>query len=166
MNHFSIERKDAFRMIGFGTRLEGSAGIHSPMFSGQKTAFFKNALDNGQMAGLRPYAESPYGYAAVILREEQPYYYAGVVSSQPAPETAEEIIFPAGDYLILSGSGGLSRLAFDRLEDQAFDKVLTEKSDYAYAATPIAEVLLNGNPADAEAQIWVPVHRRSGKESG
>lgn len=65
-----------------------------------------------------------------------------------------------GEYLVLSGQGGLSRLAFDRLEDEAFDAILNDNYEYVYTGHPIAEVLTNGNPMDAEVEVWVPVKKR------
>lgn len=43
-----------------------------------------------------------------------------------------EVLFPDSDYLILTGKGGLSCLAFDKLEDQAFNEILTADYDYEY----------------------------------
>lgn len=163
MNNFKVERKEAFRIIGFKTVLTGGTSIHSPHYSNQKTTFFKSVIDNGQMATLRPLAESPYGYAALVKKNESVYYYPGVQSSQALPDLTEEICFPEGEYLVLSGSGGLSRLAFDKLEDQAFITILTDTFEWKYAGAPVAEVLLNGNPQDAEVELWVPVQKRSAR---
>lgn len=160
MNNFKVERKEAFRIIGFKTALTDGTSIHSPHFSSQKTAFFKSMIDNGQMATLRALAENPYGYAAVTKDQETVYYYSGVQSLQPLPDHAGEVWFPESEYLILSGSGGLSRLAFDKLEDQAFGTLLTDTFEWEYSGGPVAEILLNGNPADAEVEVWVPVLKR------
>ncbi|RAW09803.1 AraC family transcriptional regulator [Paenibacillus taichungensis] len=162
MNNYRIEKKQAFRIISFKTLLDEGTSIHTPQYSSKKTTFFKSVLDNGQMASLRPYSESPYGFAAVTIENGNVHYYAGVQSSKPLPEHTDEVLFPAGEYLILSGSGGLSRLAFDKLENQAFGSLLTDEYDYEfeYSGGPIAEVLLNGKPMDAEVEVWVPVQKR------
>ena len=165
---FHVERKEAFRVIGFKTVLEGGTGIHSPEYSGQKTAFFKSKVENGQMAQLRRYAESPLGIAVVAAENGRCCYYAGVISSRPLPEGTGEVHFPAGEVLVLSGSGGLSRLAFDRLEDYAFGTLLKDGlahdgAAYEYTGGPVAEILLNGNPADAEVEVWIPVRKREGR---
>mgnify|MGYP002620073813 CR=1 FL=1 len=161
MSNFSIERKEAFRIVGFKTKLEGSENIHSASFSGQKTEFFKNIIQSGKLALLQPISESKYGYGAVASDGSGTFYFAGVKTSQPAVEGTEEVLFPEGEYLVLSGKGGLSRLAFDKLEDQAFDEVLTQESEYEYSGHPVAEILLNGNPTDAEVEVWVPVRKRN-----
>ncbi|MEK0314828.1 GyrI-like domain-containing protein [Cohnella sp. 56] len=161
MSNRTIERKAAFRIIGFKTALNDGTGIHAPQYSGQKTVFFKSMIETGSLAGLRPYAESPYGCAAVAQDDDGSVrYYAGVISSRPLPEQADEVHFAEGEYLVLSEKGGLSRLAFDRLEDEAFGSVLSEAYEYEYTGGPVAEVLLNGNPADAEVEVWVPVRKR------
>lgn len=162
MGSYTIEHKDAFRFVGYKTELSGSANIHADGFSPQKTAFFKEVIQSGRMAALQPLSESKYGFGAVVTNGSSTSYYAGVVSSKPALEGTEEVLFPAGEYLVLSGKGGLSRLAFDQLEDQAFRSVLTEDYPYAYNGQPVAEVLLNGNPMDAEVEVWVPVARKNG----
>lgn len=160
MSNFKIEQKDAFRLVAFKTKLEGSQKIHSEQFSSQKTEFFKSMLQNGNMSSLRPLAESKFGYAAVATDESITFYYAGVKTSQPAISEAEEVLFPEGKYLVLEGKGGLSRLAFDKLEDQAFKEILTKDYDYEYNGNPIAEILINGNPADCEVEVWIPVNQK------
>lgn len=160
MSNFKIEQKDVFRFVGFKTKLEGSQKIHSEKFSSQKTEFFKGMLQNGNIALLKPLAESKYGYAAVTTDGNNAFYYAGVKTSQPVIDGAEEIIFKEGKYLVLKGKGGLSRLAFNKLEDQAFNEILTKDYDYEYSKNPIAEILLNGNPADCEVEVWIPVNQK------
>jgi len=162
MDNVKVERKEAFRVVGFKTRLEGSADIHSPRFSAQKTEFFRNVIQSGKMALLQPISESKYGYGAVAGDGSGTYYFAGVKTSRPAVEGTEEVLFPEGEYLVLWGKGGLSRLAFDKLEDQAFNEILTEESEYEYSGHPVAEILLNGNPSDAEVEVWVPVTKKQG----
>ncbi|MHB1404456.1 MAG: GyrI-like domain-containing protein [Desulfitobacteriaceae bacterium] len=157
MSNFWIEKKEAFRFVGFKTKLEGSGKIHSDQFSNQKTEFFKSLIQGGKLALLQPISESKFGYGVVITDGNSTFYYAGVKTSQPVVDGTEEVLFPESDYLILTGKGGMSRLAFDKLEDQSFNKILTEEYNYEYTGKPIAEILLNGNPADAEVELWVPV---------
>ncbi|WP_135554007.1 effector binding domain-containing protein [Paenibacillus cymbidii] len=161
MAAYRWEHKPAFRVLGYKAALEGAGGVHDPGYSAQKTAFFKRLIQEGQMERLRPLAESRNGFAAVAVEDGRACYYAGVCTSRSGPEHTEEALFPAGEYLVLAGSGGLSRLAFDRLEDEAFGEVLREGAEWEYAGSPVAEVLLNGNPADAEVEVWVPVRKRS-----
>jgi predicted transcriptional regulator YdeE len=161
MSNFKFEPKSSFRIVGYKTRLEGSDHIHDDSFSGQKTEFFKGVIQSGKMGALQPISESKYGYAAVANDGSGTYYVAGVQTSQPAPEGTDEVLFPAGEYLVLSGQGGLSRLAFDKLENQAFGEVFPANSEYEYNGHPIAEILLNGNPMDAEVEVWVPVRKKA-----
>jgi predicted transcriptional regulator YdeE len=161
MSNFKIEEKDAFRLIGFKTKLEGSEKIHSELFSKQKTEFFKSIIQGGKMALLKPISECNYGYGAVTTDGKNTFYYAGVKTTQPLINETEEVSFPEGKYLVLVGKGGPSRLAFDKLEDQAFKEILTEEYDYEYSSgNPIAEILLNGNPADSEVEVWISVSQK------
>lgn len=161
MSNFSVERKESFRVVGYKTALEGSSNAHSPAFTQQKTKFFMGAIEKGQMALLRPIAEGSYGYAAIAVENGNAFYYAGVRTSQPALAQTEEVLFPESEYLVLTGNGGLSRLAFDRLEDQAFNTLLNEDYEWIYSGAPIAEILLNGNPTDAQVEVWIPVKKRN-----
>lgn len=160
MSNFKIEEKEAFRLVGFKTKLEGSENIHSDLFSKQKTAFFKGIIQSGKMASLNPISESNYGYGAVKTDGSSTFYYAGVKTSKPVINETEEVLFPQGKYLVLQGGGGLSRLAFDRLEDQAFKDILTQEYDYEYNGNAIGEILLNGNPVDSEVEVWIPVNKK------
>jgi len=160
MSNFKIEAKEAFRLVGFKDKLEGSEKIHSEIFSKQKTEFFKGIIQSGKMALLKPISECNYGYGAVTTDGRNTFYYAGVKTTQPLINGTEEVLFPKGKYLVLIGKGGLSRLAFDKLEDQAFKEILTEEYDYKYSGNPIAEILLNGNPADSEIEVWIPVNQK------
>ncbi|MDF2926127.1 MAG: hypothetical protein K0R57_5041 [Paenibacillaceae bacterium] len=157
MSNYRVEKKEGFRIVGYKTVLTGSEHIHSSLFSSQKTEFFKGIIQEGKLASLRPWSESPYGYGAVVKEGETVLYYAGVKTSRPLADQAGEVLFPEGDYLVLTGSGGLSRLAFDKLEDQAFNEILNGEGQWEYAGAPLAEILLNGNPADAEVEVWIPV---------
>lgn len=162
MSNYRVEKKEGFRLVGYPTPLTGATGIHSPLYSPQKTKFFIGVLQDGSMAKLRPLADTPYGYAAVTVEDGQAFYYAGVQTTKPAPDGTGEAVFPAGEYLVLSGGGGLSRLAFDRLEDQAFDDLFqNDLAEWTYTGTPIVEILLNGNPQDSEVEVWIPVAKRA-----
>ncbi|MDK8183347.1 effector binding domain-containing protein [Paenibacillus sp. UMB4589-SE434] len=161
MSNFRFERKEGFRLVGYKTALEGSSSVHSPLFTTHKTTFFREALENGHMALLRPLAESSYGYAAIAVEQGKVFYYAGVKTLQPVLDQTEEVLFPESDYLVLTGNGGLSRLAFDRLEDQAFNDLLNDDCEWAYTGAPIAEILLNGKPSDAQVEVWIPVKKRN-----
>ncbi|WP_313129833.1 GyrI-like domain-containing protein [Anaerocolumna sp.] len=158
MSNFKIEEKEAFRLLGFKTKLEGSEKIHSEIFSKQKTEFFMGIIQSGKMALLKPISECNYGYGAVTTDGRNTFYYAGVKTTQPLINGTEDVSFPEGKYLVLAGKGGLSRLAFDKLEDQAFKEILTVEYGYEYNGNPIAEILLNGNPTDSEVEVWIPVN--------
>lgn len=160
MSNFKIDEKEAFHLVGFKTRLEGSEKIHSEIFSKQKTEFFKGIIQSGKMVLLKPISECNYGYGAVTTDGRNTFYYAGVKTAQPLINGTEEVLFPEGKYLVLVGKGGLSRLAFDKLEDQAFKEILTKEYEYEYNGDPIAEILLNGNPADSEVEVWIPVNQK------
>lgn len=55
----------------------------------------------------------------------------------------------------MEASGDKSRLLFDQLEDSYFTNGVYDQKEYSNGI--ILEVLLNGNPQDAEVELWVPV---------
>lgn len=161
MSNYKVEEKEAFRFVGYPTLLGEEAVIHTESYSTLKTEFFKSIIQSGKLALLRPLSESRYGYGVIATANSGTFYYAGVLTTQPSLDGTDEVLFPLSRYLILSGQGGLSRLAFDQLEDQAFTEVLTGDFSYEYSGGPIAEVLLNGDPANSEVEVWIPVIQKA-----
>lgn len=147
------QQKNAFKFIGKSVLIHGTS-IHEPHYSEQKTQFFAELFKEGLLKNLMPYSVDKKAYALIVPQPSGIRYYAGVISDQEIAgyEMAE---VPTQNYFVTSASGGMSRLLFDKLEDAYFQANLNEGT--VYSGGIVLEVLLNGNPADAEVELWVPI---------
>ena len=133
------QTKPSFTLIGRSILIEGTT-VHEQHYSKEKTAFYAQLFKEGMLGKLMPHSLDKKGYALIVPHK---YAVAGY----------ESILVPEKDYLVSSASGDKSRLLFDQLEDNFFE----EESSSLYQDGIILEILLNGNPMDAEVELWVPV---------
>lgn len=150
----SNQQKNAFKFIGKSVLIQGNS-IHEPHYSEQKTEFFAELFQEGILKNLMPYSVDKKAYALIVPKPSGIQYYAGVISEQEI-EGYELTEVPAQNYFISNASGGMSRLLFDKLEDAYFQAGLNQGT--VYSGGIVLEVLLNGNPADAEVELWVPIN--------
>lgn len=147
------QRKEAFRLVGRSIYIEG-ASAHEPHYSKQKTAFYSKLFKEGLLKTLMPFSADKKAYACIVPKNSGILYYAGIISEEDM-NGYEEILVPEQEYAVSYANGGKSRQLFDELEDTYFkDNALRNTS---YNGGIILEVLLNGNPADAEVELWIPV---------
>ncbi|MEK4300309.1 effector binding domain-containing protein [Oceanobacillus sp. FSL W8-0428] len=147
-----IKQKDAGQFIGRSIEIAGK-GIHDEKYSQEKTAFYQELFKLGMMKELMPVSKDKKGYALIIPIENGIRYFAGILSDVYI-EGYEKLEITSQSYVVLAAQDGISRNLFDQLEDTFFtDK---EKS-VQYNGKEVLEVLLNGNPANAEVELWVPV---------
>jgi len=88
-----------------------------------------------------------------LLFENGIKYFAGVVSGDFI-DGYENLEIPSQSYAVLQTHGGVSRLLFDKLENEFFTN---EDNASKFNGKEILEVLLNGNPMNAEVELWVPI---------
>ncbi|MGC4019433.1 MAG: effector binding domain-containing protein [Muricomes sp.] len=147
------QTKKLFKLIGRSVLIKGQ-GVHEPHYSEQKTAFYAQLFQEGMLKNLMPHSIDKKGYALIVPQSDGIQYYAGVISEIEI-EGYEAIEVPEENYLVTSASGNKSRLLFDELEDSYFEKGIQQNTEYSGGI--ILEVLLNGNPLDAEVELWIPV---------
>ena len=141
----------SFTLIGRSILIEGTT-VHEQHYSKEKTAFYAQLFKEGMLEKLMPHSLDKKGYALIVPHKDGIQYDAGVVAKN-AVAGYESILVPEKDYLVSSASGDKSRLLFDQLENNFFEK----ESSSLYQDGIILEILLNGNPMDAEVELWVPV---------
>ncbi len=147
--------KDASRFVGKSIAIEGK-GVNDEKYSQEKTAFYKELIQMGMMKDLMPVSKDKKGYAIIIPKENGIRYFAGVLSDENLTGY-EKLEMDSQEYLVLDAKNGVSRLLFDQLQNVFF----TDKERAAqYNKKEILEVLINGNPMDAEVELWVPVKQR------
>jgi len=145
------QTKPSFTLIGRSILVEGTT-VHEQHYSKEKTAFYAQLFKEGMLEKLMPHSLDKKGYALIVPHKDGIQYYAGVAAKN-AVAGYESILGPQKDYLVSSASGDKSRLLFDQLENNFFEK----ESSSLYQDGIILEILLNGNPMDAEVELWVPV---------
>ena len=144
------QTKPSFILVGRSILIEGTT-VHEQHYSKEKTAFYAQLFKEGMLGKLMPHSLDKKGYALIVPHKDGIQYYAGVAANN-AVAGYESILVPEKDYLVSSASGDKSRLLFDQLEDNFFE----EESSSLYQDGIILEILLNGNPMDAEVELWVP----------
>lgn len=144
--------KKAFKLIGRSVLIK-EHGVHQSHYSEQKTAFYNQLFQEGMLKNLMPHSVDKKGYALIIPQSNGIQYYAGVISENEI-EGYEVKEVPEQNYFVSSASGNKSRLLFDELEDSYFVK--GHQNNIEYNGGVILEVLLNGNPLDAEVELWIP----------
>ena len=145
------QTKPSFTLIGRSILVEGTT-VHEQHYSKEKTAFYAQLFKEGMLEKLMPHSLDKKGYALIVPHKDGIQYYAGVAAKN-AVAGYESILVPEKDYLVSSASSEKSRLLFDQLENNFFEK----ESSSLYQDGIILEILLNGNPMDAEVELWVPV---------
>ncbi|QQK80052.1 hypothetical protein HUG20_09230 [Salicibibacter cibi] len=80
-------------------------------------------------------------------------YFAGVLSDNDI-SGYEKLEVATQSYAVLTKKNGISRLLFDEFKNEFFTN---EAHASKYNGKEILEVLLNGNPTDAEVELWVPI---------
>ena len=147
--------RETFRLIGRSIEIQGQ-GVNDENYSKEKTEFYKELFNKGMMKELMPISTDKKGYAVIIPVENGIKYFAGVVSDDHK-DGYENLEISSQSYVVLTSNNGVSRLLFDKLENEFFTN---EDNASKYNGNEILEVLLNGNPMNAEVELWVPINPR------
>ncbi|MGE8035416.1 effector binding domain-containing protein [Lysinibacillus sp. NPDC093692] len=147
-----IKSRETFKLIGRSIEIQGQ-GVNDENYSKEKTKFYKELFDQGMMKELMPISTDKKGYAVIIPIENGIKYFAGVVSDD-CKDGYENLEISSQSYVVLATHDGVSRLLFDKLENEFF----SNKDDVSkFNGEKILEVLINGNPMNAEVELWVPI---------
>ncbi|MDT2759129.1 effector binding domain-containing protein [Enterococcus xiangfangensis] len=126
--------------------------------SEKKSQHFFSLATSGKFPALMAESADKIGYALSEAKNDHLEYFAGANTSTD-DSAAEERVLPAGEYVVLKGQGGPSRQLFDRLIKTFFGEILSENPDLYKEDTFVVEALLNGNPQDAEVELWIPLSK-------
>ncbi len=148
-----VKSRETFKLIGKSIEIQGQ-GVNDATYSKEKTEFYKELFNQGMMKNLMPLSTDQKGYAVIIPIENGIKYFAGVVSDDVYKDGYERLEISSQSYAILTTNNGISRLLFDKLENEFFSN---EDNASKYNGQEILEVLLNGNPINAEVELWVPI---------
>ncbi|WP_054955184.1 GyrI-like domain-containing protein [Paenibacillus dakarensis] len=159
MGNYTLEEKDSFTVLGFGTELKSDytdyAGINK-----EKAEFWEAVKQDGRLDTLKAVADNDYIFAVNEAVNHKMMYYAGVLSEASLPEATRVIQFPKGEYLIVKGEGRTAEELSTMLTGVAFGQVLPEAKDYAYVGGPNATVEMGQRDGSVFGEMWIPVVRK------
>ena len=104
MANYTLEEKDSFTVLGFGTELKSDytdfAGINK-----EKSDFWQAVKQDGRLDTLKAIATNDYIFAVNEAVNNKMMHYAGVMTEATIPEESRVIQFPKGEYLVVKGEG-------------------------------------------------------------
>ena len=102
MADYTLEEKDCFTVLGFGTELKSDytdyAGLNK-----EKSDFWQDVSQDGRLVTLKAVATNGYVFAVNEAVNNKMMHYSGVMTEVSAPEEARVIQFPKGEYLVVKG---------------------------------------------------------------
>jgi len=153
MANYTIETKPAFTVLGLDKVLTGG---FSEMGQ-QKQDFWKkinadHALD--QLTGINDY---PFAVNEAINGEF--HYYAGrQVAADTQAATGQRLIeFPAGKYLVITGTAADQMGLYNSLEGPVFGEILPQLDDYAYVGGPNTSYVTGTDANGVHGEMLVPL---------
>jgi predicted transcriptional regulator YdeE len=163
MADYTLEEKDSFTVLGFGTELKSDytdfAGLNK-----EKSDFWQVVSQDGRLDTLKAIATNDYIFAVNEAVNNKMMHYAGVMTEAsapaPAPEEARVIQFPKGEYLVVKGEGKTADELNNKLAGLAFGQVLPEAKNFAYVGGPNAMVEMGQRNGLVFGEIWIPVVRK------
>ncbi|WP_028777295.1 GyrI-like domain-containing protein [Shimazuella kribbensis] len=156
MTNYTLEEKDSFTVVGFGTELTTDyANLNK-----EKSDFWQAISQDGRLDTLKALSTNDYIFSVNERVNGKMMYYAGVQTEESAPEEAGVIHFPKGEYLIVKGEGKTADELNSKLEGIAFGQILPEAKDFAYVGAPNAMVKLGQRNGFVFGEIWIPVVRK------
>jgi predicted transcriptional regulator YdeE len=159
MANYTLEEKDSFTVVGFGTELKS----HYTDFAGlnkEKSDFWQAASQDGRLDTLKAIATNDYVFAVNEAVNNKMMHYAGVMTEASAPEEARVIPFPKGEYLVVKGERKTADELNNKLAGLAFGQVLPEAKNFAYVGGPNASVEMGQRNGLVFGEMWIPVVRK------
>ncbi|MFL0245617.1 GyrI-like domain-containing protein [Candidatus Clostridium stratigraminis] len=159
MANYTLEEKESFKIVGFGTELKS----HYTDFAGlnrEKADFWLSVRQDGRLDTLKALAANDYVFAVNEAVNNKMMHYAGVMTEASAPEEARVIQFPKSEYLVVKGEGKTSQELNNILAGIAFGQVLPAASNFAYVGGPNAAVEMGQRNGLVFGEIWIPVVRK------
>ena len=156
MTDYTLEEKDSFTVLGFGTELKS----HYTDFAGlnkEKSDFWQAVRQDGRLDILKAIATNELIFAVNEAVNNKMMHYAGVMSDASAPEGARVIPFPKGKYLVVKGEGKTADELNNKLAGLAFGQALSEVKNFAYVGGPNASVEMGQRNGFVFGEMWIPV---------
>jgi predicted transcriptional regulator YdeE len=159
MADYTLEEKDSFTVLGFGTELKSHytdyAGINK-----EKSDFWQAVNQDGTLDTLKSVATNDYIFAVNEAVNNKMMLYAGVMTKTSLPEATRVIEFPKGEYLVVKGEAKSAEELSNMLTGIAFGEVLPAATNFAYVGGPNATVEMGQRNGIVYGEIWIPVVRK------
>ncbi|MGE7666925.1 GyrI-like domain-containing protein [Ureibacillus composti] len=159
MANYTIEEKDSFTVLGFGTELKS----HYTDFVGinkEKADFWNEVKEDGTLDALKAVASNDYIFVVNEAVNNKMMHYAGVLTDQTLPEATRVIQFPKGEYVVVKGEAQTDLELSNTLTGMAFGQALPEATDYAYVGGPNTAVIMGERNGLLYGEMWIPVVRK------
>ena len=161
MADYTLEEKDSFNVVGFGTELKS----HYTDFAGlnkEKSDFWQAVSIDGRLETLKAIATNDYIFAVNEAVNNKMMHYAGVMAeaSAVAPEGSRVIQFPKGEYLVVKGEEKTADELNNKLAGVAFGQVLPEVKNFAYVGGPNTMVEMGERNDLVFGEMWIPVVKK------
>src|SRR4051812_22919769 len=107
MADFTLEEKDSFTVLGFGTELISDYTDYAGITK-EKSDFWCAVHQDGRLDKLKTLATNDYIFAVNEAVNNKMMHYAGVMTDKSLPEATRVIDFPKGEYLVVKGEANTS----------------------------------------------------------
>jgi predicted transcriptional regulator YdeE len=159
MTNYTLEEKDSFNVLGFGTELKSDYTDYAGIIK-EKSNFWQAVKQDGRLDSLKSVATNDYIFAVNEAVNNKMMHYAGVMTKTSLPEATRMIQFPKGEYLVVKGEGETAEELSNRLTGIAFGQVLPEEKNYAYVGGPNTSVVMGQRDGLVFGEMWIPVVRK------
>ena len=159
MTDYTLEEKDSFTVLGFGTELKSDYTDYAGITK-EKADFWSAVKQDGTLDTLKSIATNDYIFAVNEAVNNKMMHYAGVMTEKSLPEATRMIQFPKGEYLVVKGEARTSEELSNMLTGIAFGQALPEAKDVAYVGGPNATVEMGQRNGLVFGEMWIPVVRK------
>jgi predicted transcriptional regulator YdeE len=159
MTNYTLEEKDSFTVLGFGTELKSDYTDYVGIMK-EKSDFWQTVKQDGTLDTLKTVATNDYIFTVNEAVNNKMMHYAGVMTEKSLPEATRVIQFPKGEYIVVKGEAETSEELSNLLTGIAFGQVLPEVKDVAYVGGPNASVEMGKQNGLVFGEMWIPVVRK------
>ncbi|MEH7178241.1 GyrI-like domain-containing protein [Neobacillus vireti] len=159
MADYTLEEKDSFNVLGFGTELKSDYTDYTGITK-EKADFWQAVKQDGTLDTLKSVAKNDYIFVVNEAVNNKMMHYAGVMTEKSLPEATRVIQFPKGEYIVVKGEAKTSEELSNMLTGIAFGQVLPEVKEVAYVGGPNASVEMGQRDGLVFGEMWIPVVRK------
>ncbi|GIO19573.1 transcriptional regulator [Oceanobacillus oncorhynchi subsp. incaldanensis] len=159
MANYTLEEKDSFVVLGFGTDLKSDytdyMGINQ-----EKADFWNKVNEDGTLDKLKSVAENESVFIVNEAVNNKMMHYVGVLTKETLPDATRVIQFPQGEYVVVKGEAETAEVLHETLTGMAFGEALPAAQDVAYVGGPNTSVEMGQRDGKVFGEMWIPVVRK------